>query len=507
MVARQREREGTVAPTFGFSFDAGASHTCNYPVKSVNLSIIRGAMAAHDVGLLAPFAPTFGHAVIRALFAKIRDSKVIAGHRREACARGAARLVGEGVGAIACVEDISTCGDVSKPKIFRCSLEGVLLGHVIASEVTSDDLSFGDTAITTLSGRSLIARKEHAGACVSDGEWYNPWQGSHFFCSAFTTQHHCDSFGSMEGHEGRTASQACCTCGGGSYAGAAVTVRDSAGGLLATVTTADVRASNGVIHVIDTAADPALLAQLSDPDSTLTLFAPTDAAFAALGDLTGVLSDRPLLTSLLRKHLLGSVVPAQTALSLSSASVATLAAEDVLVDGSTSSVLVSPTVVGGASTVVTADVQACNGVVHVVDEAPASSFPASSFSLSVGGDARRQRALDSLDIDAVEEAVRSSFANIFGGSAPPSTWRMRLEDRGGREAEGGPTAEEVTAAARDPAFLAGVEAELGVEAQTVASNPPFERHTDAALVAGAAGGAAGALLVVLVMVTFAAVKV
>ena len=28
MVARQREREGTVAPTFGFSFDAGASHTC-----------------------------------------------------------------------------------------------------------------------------------------------------------------------------------------------------------------------------------------------------------------------------------------------------------------------------------------------------------------------------------------------------------------------------------------------------------------------------------------------
>ena len=142
---------------------------------------------------------------------------------------------------------------------------------------------------------------------------------------------------------------------------------------------------------------------------------------------------------------------------------ATLAAEDVLVDGSTGSVLVSPTVVGGASTVVTADVQACNGVVHVVDEvlalaalvpppsppppppaspplpsplpveAPASSFPASSFSLSVGGDARRQRALDSLDIDAVEEAVRSSFANIFGGSAPPSTWRMRLEDRGGRE--------------------------------------------------------------------------
>lgn len=188
---------------------AGAEVAGSCPRESVNLSIIRGAMAALDGGLLAPFAPTFGHAIDRALivckavvsavnqllvaalplrffldvpivasasvahwvssFAKIRDSKVIGSHRRcargrarvaaggacarkrragtgragasrptfarscasrvlvhrEACARGAARLVGEGVGAIACVLDISTGGDVSEPKIFRCSLEGL----------------------------------------------------------------------------------------------------------------------------------------------------------------------------------------------------------------------------------------------------------------------------------------------------------------------------------------------------------------------------------------------
>ena len=196
-----------------------------------------------------------------------------------------------------------------------------------------------------------------------------------------------------------------------------------------------------------------------------TVFAPTNGAFAALDQtfLQSVLADDATVTALLQKHALGSVVPASVALTLENSAQTTLNGEDITVDGSTGSVLVSPTVVGGASTVVTADVQACNGVVHVVDEvlalaalvpppsppppppaspplpsplpveAPASSFPASSFSLSVGGDARRQRALDSLDIDAVEEAVRSSFANIFGGSAPPSTWRMRLEDRGGRE--------------------------------------------------------------------------
>jgi len=104
----------------------------------------------------------------------------------------------------------------------------------------------------------------------------------------------------------------------------------------------DIEASNGVIHVIDAvllpetatiaeivvasteaetpefttllaavaAADPAVLELLSDPDAELTVFAPTDAAFAALGEETiaSVLADVELLTGILQYHVVAGVV-------------------------------------------------------------------------------------------------------------------------------------------------------------------------------------------------------
>ncbi|MEP6988460.1 MAG: fasciclin domain-containing protein, partial [Chloroflexota bacterium] len=100
----------------------------------------------------------------------------------------------------------------------------------------------------------------------------------------------------------------------------------------------DIQASNGVIHVIDTvimpetktiaelvtdaagmtdkpefttlltavkAADPAVLTTLSDPKAVLTVFAPTDAAFAAVpaDTLKAVLADQKQLTDILLYHV------------------------------------------------------------------------------------------------------------------------------------------------------------------------------------------------------------
>ncbi|EOD21376.1 hypothetical protein EMIHUDRAFT_241277 [Emiliania huxleyi CCMP1516] len=91
--------------------------------------------------------------------------------------------------------------------------------------------------------------------------------------------------------------------------------------------------------------------------------------------------------------------------------------------------------------------------------------PASSFALKISA-TRRQRALAA--IDQVEAAVISSFA----ATDPPVTVtaeQMTLEDLGDSkvrvtivQAEGGPTVEDLTAAAEQPAFLTRMAVELEV---------------------------------------------
>ena len=62
------------------------------------------------------------------------------------------------------------------------------------------------------------------------------------------------------------------------------------------------------------AADPAVLEALSDPEAELTVFAPTDEAFAALAEalgeeaFNGVLEDTETLTGILLYHVLGANV-------------------------------------------------------------------------------------------------------------------------------------------------------------------------------------------------------
>ena len=169
----------------------------------------------------------------------------------------------------------------------------------------------------------------------------------------------------------------------------------------------DIEASNGVIHVIDavilpesrtiaeivvesagaetpefatllaavSAADPAVLELLSNPEAELTVFAPTDAAFAAVGEETlgAVLADQALLTSILQYHVMVGKIY--------STDVATVIEENmeaVMGDG-----VELPTALEGVSVVLTAneagevflndsqivvtDIDAANGVIHVID--------------------------------------------------------------------------------------------------------------------------------------------
>ena len=156
----------------------------------------------------------------------------------------------------------------------------------------------------------------------------------------------------------------------------------------ANISKTDITGSNGVIHVIDSvlipAAEPnlvevaskagkfgtllkaAVAAGLADTlakDGPFTVFAPTDEAFAKLGDETIASLLQPenkaRLTAILKNHVVAGKVVAAQAVKLTEA--ATIGGTKLMlkVDGKT-------LCVGGAK-VIAADIMAKNGVIHVID--------------------------------------------------------------------------------------------------------------------------------------------
>ena len=115
------------------------------------------------------------------------------------------------------------------------------------------------------------------------------------------------------------------------------------------------------------AADPAIMQLLSNPDANVTVFAPTDAAFAAaLQSLNmtadELLADQALLNKVLMYHIVPGRFDAASVVALNGALLGTSLPETGLaisVDGSQVKV--------NDATVVTPDVMAANGVIHVID--------------------------------------------------------------------------------------------------------------------------------------------
>jgi uncharacterized surface protein with fasciclin (FAS1) repeats len=120
--------------------------------------------------------------------------------------------------------------------------------------------------------------------------------------------------------------------------------------------------SNSTDHTtLKTAIDAcALDVVLSDPGS-LTLFAPTDAAFNLLpaGTVTALLNDIPQLTDILKHHVVGASV--MSGMLSNNQVVTTLLGTDVTVTINANGVFIDN------AQVIVADILADNGVVHVID--------------------------------------------------------------------------------------------------------------------------------------------
>jgi uncharacterized surface protein with fasciclin (FAS1) repeats len=157
----------------------------------------------------------------------------------------------------------------------------------------------------------------------------------------------------------------------------------------AKVTTADVRTANGsVIHIIDAVLIPdaigtvvsavtkrydltslagAVVSQnlveaLSDSEGTFTVFAPTNAAFTALGTLpTG-----DALTSVLQYHVLGQEVKS-TAITAAVTAGTLLAGKSITAAPESGKVKVTDSTSTKAE-VTEADIVTSNGVIHIIDK-------------------------------------------------------------------------------------------------------------------------------------------
>ena len=125
----------------------------------------------------------------------------------------------------------------------------------------------------------------------------------------------------------------------------------------------DIAASNGNFNTLVAAVTAAGLVDTLKSDGPFTVFAPTDAAFAALpaGTVESLLlpENKDTLVSILTYHVVPGAVTSD-ALSGQQLSVATVNGADVHIDGR-NGVKVED------SNVTTADIIASNGVIHVID--------------------------------------------------------------------------------------------------------------------------------------------
>ena len=167
----------------------------------------------------------------------------------------------------------------------------------------------------------------------------------------------------------------------------------------ATVQTTDIYTTNGIIHVIDTVivADvelptpPASIVDvavsngsfttlvaalqatgldtvLDDPESTFTVFAPTDAAFALLGQdtINALLADPDTLRDILLYHVVsGSEILQDGAITVAQSGSNKV---DMANERQSALTLADSTLYINKSAVSLADVMADNGVIHVVDQ-------------------------------------------------------------------------------------------------------------------------------------------
>jgi uncharacterized surface protein with fasciclin (FAS1) repeats len=123
----------------------------------------------------------------------------------------------------------------------------------------------------------------------------------------------------------------------------------------------EVAQSAGSFNTLVAAVQAAGLVETLAGPGPFTVFAPTDEAFALIpeADLKALLADKEALTAVLTYHVVGGIVGSGEVVKLSSAE--TVNGQSVSIKVMDGKVMIDE------ATVVTADIEASNGIIHVID--------------------------------------------------------------------------------------------------------------------------------------------
>jgi uncharacterized surface protein with fasciclin (FAS1) repeats len=128
-----------------------------------------------------------------------------------------------------------------------------------------------------------------------------------------------------------------------------------------TMNIVEIAASAGSFNTLVEAVKAAGLVETLSGGGPFTVFAPTDEAFAEIpqADLQALLADKEALTKVLTYHVVPGKVMAQDVLDLSSAT--TVNGQQISIEVHGGMVMVNE------AQVVETDIEATNGVIHVID--------------------------------------------------------------------------------------------------------------------------------------------
>lgn len=127
-------------------------------------------------------------------------------------------------------------------------------------------------------------------------------------------------------------------------------------------TIAQIVATNPNFSTLLAAVQAAGLVQTLSGPGPFTVFAPTNQAFAKIpkADLDKLLADKAALTKVLTYHVVAGRVPSSQVVTLKEAK--TLEGQNVTI-----AVKDGKVILNGNSTVTAVDIQASNGIIHVID--------------------------------------------------------------------------------------------------------------------------------------------